>query len=111
MDSGALKIRVSRFDDPAAFRARVAACLLENEAHNCVILGVLARFVESIARRQDEPALLMLAVEDGDGQVLGAATMTLPFPIVLSAIPAGIAGAVAEWVTQNGIALPGVTGE
>jgi predicted GNAT family acetyltransferase len=111
MESGASGLRVTRFDDPAAFKARAFARLLEDEAQNCVIFGVLARLTEAALRRKDESPPLMLAVEDVDGCVVSVGTMTSPFPIVLSPSPAPAAAAMGEWIVRNAIPLGGVTGE
>lgn len=101
--------RVSRFDDPHAFKDRVMSRLLESEAQNCVIFGVLARFTEPGRRRLDEALPLMLVAEDAMGNVVCAATMTSPYPMVLSPSPA--AAVIAKWAAQNGIDIVGVTGE
>src|SRR5215472_11262802 len=109
MEPGAAYLRLTRFDNPHVFKDRVVTHLLQNEAQNCVIFGVLARFTDPSLRRNDEPLPLMLAADDGDGHVVGVGTMTAPFPIVLSPSPA--AAAMGEWIAQNGIAAAGVTSE
>jgi predicted GNAT family acetyltransferase len=109
MGLGAAEFRVSRFDDPHVFNERAMRRLLENEAQNCVIFGVLGRLTERDLRHDGDPLPLMLTAEDGNGHVVGVGTMTPPFPIVLSPSPAG--AAVGEWIAQNWIAIAGVTGE
>jgi predicted GNAT family acetyltransferase len=109
MGPGAAEFRVSRFEDPHVFKERVMPCLIENEAQNCVIFGVLGRFAEAGLRREAEVLPLMLAAEDGNGHVVAVGTMTPRFPILLSPSPAG--AAIGKWIAQNGVAIAGVTGE
>jgi predicted GNAT family acetyltransferase len=111
MTVGHAGVEVRRFDDPVRFKHRVQSRLLEDEAHNCVIFGVLGRFTDSTPGRSDEAPPLMLAAEDGDGPVLAAATMSRPFPIVVSPATVEAAQAIGEWVARNDIAPAGVTGE
>jgi ribosomal protein S18 acetylase RimI-like enzyme len=111
MRDGLAEIRVEAFDDPHRFRQQVLTCLLGNEAHNCAIFGILARFTQEGLRRADEPSPLMLAAEDGDGRVLAAATMTRPYPIVVSPTIADVAGALGTWVARHVEAPAGVTGQ
>jgi len=104
-------MHVTRSDDPDTFRAAVLPRLLDHEAHNCVILGVLARVTDPALRRPDEPLPLMAVVEDESGAVLAAATMNRPYPIVVSPSPTAAAAALAGHLAEHGIAVPGITAE
>ena len=103
-------MRVNQYDDPLRFKQRVLPHLLENEAHSCVMLGVLSRLTDPDLRRADEPLPRMAAVEMDDGRTIAAGTLTLPYPLVVSRAAPEAASALAEHLAAEYAGAPGVVG-
>lgn len=85
--------------------------LLEQEAHCCVMLGVLSRLTDPAQRRADEPQTLMALVEDDHGQVATVATRTPPFPLLVSPSSPVAAVPLATHLADNAVPIPGVNSE
>src|SRR5215208_5452839 len=103
-------MRVRTFDDPHAFAAYVTPLLLEREAENCVTLGVLSRATMEpppAPDRHGQPGL-MCAVEDDRGRPLAVATMNRPFVLLLTGAEPPVARALADFLVQSKVDLPGV---
>ena len=103
-------MRLHRYQDAVAFSADVLPLLLENEAQNCVTLGVLSRLMGA-GTREGEPAPLLALLRADDGRVVGAGTRTEAHPLCLAPCPAFVADAFAERLAEAGESLSGVIGE
>ncbi len=89
---------ITRHDDLAAFRARVEPLLVEREAENNLVLGLLA------AIKPDSGALLV------ELEGVGAAICTPPFNLIVTALPPDAVDALAARLAADGVKLPGVVG-
>jgi hypothetical protein len=98
------------FDRPADFQARTWPFLLQHEAENNLMIGIVAALIAGKADFMD-PAKrpLLCTVEGGDG-VLAAAVMTPPFRMNLTRGPGVAMDSLAEHLHARGISLPGVNG-
>lgn len=100
-------LRVTSFEDPAAFDRRVRAFLEASdaaEAANSLPLGIVAGLVNA---SMDVTDPLMLAAEDAQG-VVGILLRTPPMPAVLALSEPAIARALATHLRDA--SLPGVNG-
>jgi len=102
------EIRVRTADDPAAFLADARPLLMLDEARHNLMLGIVGR----IATEPDSyPVFRLWLAEDPNGGVVGAATMTAPWPIAVArptherAVEALVAAASAD-----DLPVPGVVG-
>ncbi len=96
-------MRVRRFEDPEAFRQAAWPLLLEHEAENNLMLGVAGRLVNA-----DGSALMGIVAEDT--AVVSAFLQTPPYKLILSRLPAPAARAVAQFLRQEGMGIPGALG-
>lgn len=103
-------MRVTRYDDPAAFYDRAAEFLLRQEAANCLIIGNTTTLMARLDAYGPHPPYGLVA-EDAAGVVVGAALRTPPRSLVLSAMAAPEpAEALADAVAADMPDLPGVRG-
>lgn len=105
-------MRLTRFDDVAAFRARAEPFLLAHEAAHCLQLGILATLSEQPAGYPLPPYLAL--VEEGE-HVAAVALRTPPHNLVLSLLREDAPQAAALDVIAADLAplqldLPGVLG-
>ena len=101
-------MEVVAFTDPVAFRERVSPFLLTDEARHNLLLGIAGALVE---RPEVYPAFHLWLVEDAARSVVGAATLTPPFNLVI-ARPAveDVPVELAKEVHAEGVRPPGVSG-
>lgn len=96
--------------NPREFRERALPLLLRNEAESCVIFGVLSRLIDSGFIPPEGLAPLMMTVVAADGQCLAVATITLQYPVVLTAASPAAAAAMAAGLHEARITVRGVVG-
>jgi predicted GNAT family acetyltransferase len=102
-------MRIERHDDPGTFFEVVAPFLERREAEHNLQLGFRRRLVEDRhAFGPHDP--LLYAVVDEAQEVVGVATQTPPFGLVLSEMDPAIAKALAERLAADGAELPTATG-
>ena len=89
-------------EDTESFAARVGPVLLEREAENNLLFGVLA---DIRAGRYATYELLSVCQED---VVVGAALMTPPHNLLLSTMSPELSPVLADALHERGIAVPGV---
>lgn len=102
-------LRARQFHDVVAFRDCVLPLLLEHEAHNCVILGFISRFSDPALHRPNEPLPYMAAVEDNAGRPVLAATISGPYPILVTPSPVEALDALREHLKEIRLSPCGVT--
>ena len=108
-------MRVVESHDPSHFARRVTPLLLEREALNSVIFGILSRLTArpTGGDTHDLPPLLC-AVESSSGPPAAVAVMTPPRPLLLSQAADGAGGgaveALVDHLTRRGVSLPAVVG-
>ncbi|MGZ5328809.1 MAG: GNAT family N-acetyltransferase [Actinomycetota bacterium] len=101
-------IQVRTLDDPAAFLADARPLLMLDEARHNLMLGVVGRIA---TEPHSYPVFRLWLAQDPTGDVVGAASMTAPWPIALArptherAIEALVAAASA-----GDLPVPGVVG-
>jgi len=83
------------FVDPRAFKAAVYPLLLQNEAQNCICLGMIDALINE-PERFPEYTLASVAL---DGRVVGAAWLTPPHPLGMTTLPADTIPAVMEFAS------------
>jgi predicted GNAT family acetyltransferase len=96
-------VRAARHSDLASFRARVEPWLLEREAENNLLLGLLASPPRT-------PAPVLILVEDASGAVVGVALQTPPYNLIVAQAPAKALDAILDQLDGDGLAIPGVNG-
>lgn len=99
-------MQIERHDDPGLFFAVVAPFLERREAEHNLLLGFRTRLeANRHAFGPFDPRLY--AAIDADGEVVGVATQTPPFGLVLSEIEdVAVVNALAERLAQEGVKLP-----
>jgi predicted GNAT family acetyltransferase len=75
-------MKITRYTNIKEFAARSLPVLLENEAENCLILGIIERFKD-----QDVPQPSYFWLVEDEGEVLGVAWMTPPYPFGFTRMP------------------------
>ena len=88
-------------DNPIEFAARTSEFLLEHEAENCFFIGHLPTL-------PNPTDVLMLCVVDANDRVVAVALMTPGRHMVTTRAPAEAVVALAAYVHEQGIAIPGV---
>lgn len=102
-------MKLRTFDNAGDFLATSLPTLLEREAENSLILGVVMRVQSDRAYGEDPPYLA--SVEDGNC-IVAAAAMTPPYNLLICSNPLhkGALGLIAEGLNENRRVLPGVHG-
>ncbi len=101
-------IRVRTADDPAAFLDDARSLLMLDEARHNLMLGVVGRLATEPG---SYPVFRLWLAEDGDGEVVGAASMTAPWPIVLARpTHADAIEALVDAASSGDLVPPGVVG-
>lgn len=98
------------FDEPAEFQARTWPFLLQHEAENNLMIGVVAALVggkRTFMAPGEHP--LLCAVADA-GQIVAAAVMTPPFHLILPRGPQAAFERLAKHLHAKGISPPGANG-
>jgi len=99
---------VKEFESPRAFLESTASLLLEDEARNNLILGIAGTLDQHPSVYREFGLWL---IEDGGGQVVGAALQTPPYNLVVGRPRNDDAlVALADSLAAQGAELPGVTG-
>lgn len=101
-------MHVTRFDDAAAFRDRVLPYLLPHEAEHNLMISIILRLANDTERWGEDPPVLC-AVDDGS-KIVGVATQTPPYKLVLSEMPVKAVGKLVAFLQQTAVALPGMMG-
>jgi len=99
--------RVIRYRDPANFAARATAWLVEHEAENNLLLGLLPSLISG-QHTFEEP--LYLATIEANEEIVGCAFRTPPFHLGLTPMPATAHDALVADVAAEFSGLPGVIG-
>ncbi len=87
-------MHVQSHTDPKAFENLAGPVFLQSEAQNCLGIGIL----DTLIHRPDRyPRFHLLSVHDGD-RVVGAAWMTPPHPLGITAMPTPALAAVVAAV-------------
>lgn len=107
-------MRLTSCTSPAEFQRRVEPFLVQHEAENNLILGIVSGLVRGPELYAQPPYLAL--VEDDAGAPVAAALRTPPFNVVLSLIPDESARAdaialLAEVLRRKYGTLPGVTAD
>ena len=107
-------MKLTTFTSPDEFQRRVEPFLVQREAENNLILGILSGLTRGPGLYAEPPYLAL--VEDDAGAVGAAALRTPPFNVVLSLIPDESARAdalalLAEDLRRKYGELPGVTAD
>lgn len=98
---------VVEFEDAISFLATVEDFLLENEAENCLMVGI----ARSLATRPSDQKPLLAAVLD-DEVPIAACIRTPPFDVVLSfGIAPEAVGLIVDRLSESSPELPGVLGD
>jgi hypothetical protein len=100
-------LEIRRFLDAERFLDRALGWLLENEAENNVLLGVLRQLIHG-EHPYEEP--IYLATIEVDNAVAGCAFRTPPFNLVLTRLPLSAVPALVQDVHQIYTNLPAVVG-
>lgn len=99
---------VYRYQDPDKFRATVSDLLGTDPVRHTLALTVMNRFLTGEPRPQPlEPVMLSL---HSNGELVGAALRTPPWPLIASAVPLDGMQALAEALAEIDPGLPGVNG-
>ena len=96
-------MRVERFRDARAFANHATAMLMRDEPANHFFLGQLQQL-------ESKPDAVMCAVEDGVDAV-AVATMTPPWHMMITPASAEAAAALAEYLHESRVPLPGIQGD
>jgi GNAT superfamily N-acetyltransferase len=94
--------------DVAEFWRVAEPLVTADPVRNTVVLTVIARLL--LGGRFGDVTPMFFTIHDDDATVIGATFCTPPFPLVVSAVPARAAGALAERLVTDDIALTGVSG-
>lgn len=100
-------MQVTSTPDPAEFVASAGDWLTASPVENNVLL-VHGLDPNGVPPGDREPRFL--TVTDDGGTVLGAAFARSPYRMTISAMPAGAAAALAEYLSKEGEPVPGVNG-
>lgn len=104
-------MRVIHFTSAGPWLQRALPALLQDEARNGLLLGVVQRLRSDANSYGDEPPLLALV--EGGQRLCAAAAMTPPHRLLLWCEPTGSYAALdafADDLRARGVALPGVVG-
>ncbi|MEA2711069.1 MAG: uncharacterized protein QOF78_3670 [Phycisphaerales bacterium] len=96
-------MNVEQLYDPAKFAAIATPLLMRNEAENCFWLGL-------ISSPADLAKNMMCIVRDDRGECVAIATMTPGQQMVMPRTPVEIVHALARWLHEQTVALPGIGG-
>ena len=100
--------RARTVEDPARFLEDAAPLLLLDEARHNLMLGIVGRIVSEPA---SYPVFRLWLAEDGDDEVVGAASMTPPWPIALARPRHDAAiDALVISASRDDLPVPGVVG-
>src|SRR5690349_5398650 len=94
---------VRRFQDRDSFARHVTPFLLEREAENNFFLGL-------VSRAYLDAATVLCAIEEGS-DVVGVATMTPPWHMMVTKMPPKGAEMLARWLAREAIDVPGIQGD
>jgi len=98
---------VRRFEDPAAFAARVQQWLVEDEAEHNILLGILPKLQAGL--HEYETPVYLASIERDD-RVCGCAFRTPPYKMGLTRLPADAAELLVDDVARLYESLPSVLG-
>lgn len=102
-----MDVRVVRFTDPEAFKARAEPWLLEREAEHALILGITDQLIRGDHDYEDP---IYLAVIEEDGEVVGCAFRTPPHKLGVTRIPGHAADALADDLAGVFDVIPAIIG-
>jgi GNAT superfamily N-acetyltransferase len=102
-----MSVRVHRFSDPQAFKARAEPWLLEREAEHTLVLGIADQLIRG---DHDYGEPVYLATVEEDGALVGAVFRTPPHKLGVTRLPEYAVDAVAEDVAAVFDAVPAVIG-
>ncbi|MEZ4521930.1 MAG: GNAT family N-acetyltransferase [Thermomicrobiales bacterium] len=100
-------MKLTRYDSIRDFREVTAGFLLENEAENHLIIGIVGDLMHSSSYDDHPP---YLAVVSDDGQIHATAVRTPPYQLVISRATATAANLIASDAYSLYPDLPGVLG-
>lgn len=95
-------------DDPAEYDRAVRALLTADPARHTVALTVLDALLGG-RRWSDEPPVLGWCVSGGE--VVGAASMTPPYELLLAHVPPTAVRPLVEALLARGVVVPGLNGD
>lgn len=99
---------VTRYTDARDFCERVLPYLMQHEAENNLIIGILLRLADGTGKWGDEPPVLC-AIEAA-GQVVAAGLQTPPHYLQLTRMDKAMLECIADYLHATGHVLPGVLG-
>ena len=100
-------MQVSRHNTAGEFLALTKARLDVAEAENNLILGISKYFAANPEAKHIKPYLFTVGEID---ELVGAALMTPPRHLILSRMPESALAAIADYLMQEKIPVPGVVG-
>lgn len=101
-------MNVIRYEDAPAFCERTLPFLLQHEAENNLMIGIILRLADGTGKWGDEPPLLC-AVEE-NGEVIAVVTQTPPHNAIFTQMDEAAVAAVARQLAAWEYHLPGVVG-
>ncbi len=101
-------MNITRYSDAGAFGEMVLPFLLQHEAENNLMIGIILRLADGTGKWGDEPPLLC-AVEE-NGAVVGAMTQTPPYNVIFSRMHEAAVAAAARQFAGWENTIPGVIG-
>ncbi|RYZ60967.1 MAG: GNAT family N-acetyltransferase [Proteobacteria bacterium] len=99
-------MKITRFIDPFEYKARVLPFLMQNEAQNCLGIGIIDIL---IVTPDVYPDAYLWEISQGQ-EILGAAWMTPPHPIGLTEMSAEAVGLLVDELLKIPNQLKGVVG-
>ena len=101
-------MNITCYCNAKAFCARVLPYLLQHEAENNLMIGIMLRLADGTGRWGDEPPVLV-AVEE-QGQVVAAALQTPPYNLQLTRMEEKTITSLVEFLRAAQLIFPGVLG-
>lgn len=101
-------MNITRYNNAQAFCDRVLPCLLQHEAENNLMIGIMLRLADGTGRWGDEPPVFV-AVEE-QGQVVAAALQTPPYNLQLTRMEKKTITSLVEFLRAAQLSFPGVLG-
>ena len=95
------------FSDASSFHQEAQPFLLEHEAENSLLFGILDRMQAGVFTLTAPPLLALVREEQS---IVGVAIRTPPRNVVLSVMSEDTAASLARTLSADGVAVPGVVG-
>jgi len=101
-------MKILSFEDITSFEQRVLDFLIQREAENCLLLGVMSRIKNCSSQGDEKP---FLAIVESAGKVIGVAVRSdSNRPMIISIMPKEAIDPLSSYVAKNIGSLTGVVG-